>query len=199
MQQHSVDALLLQAEAQLKLQQLPEALQALDLAIQLQPGHPQALWMRAAAHAAAGHHTACFMDLRTLSCQQPTYPGLTKALQQAARAVSQQQATRSTATPPPRKTYIRHTRRTQAAGSSTGSGTAAAATQQQRASYAVLGLQPDASAQAVRQAYKQLAARLHPDKWVLGTPEQQAAAEEEFKQVAAAYQSIMAVEQMGQP
>jgi DnaJ-class molecular chaperone len=56
----------------------------------------------------------------------------------------------------------------------------------------VLGLQPDASAQAVRQAYKQLAARLHPDKWVLGTPEQRAAAEEQFKQVAAAYQSIMA-------
>lgn len=142
------------------------------------------------------------MDLRNLSCQQPTYPGLTEALQQAAQALSQQQASRSTATAPPRKTYIRPTRRTQPAGGSTASGaqggTAAAAATQQRASYAVLGLQPDAGAQAARQAYKQLAARLHPDKWVLATAEQRAAAEEQFKQVAAAYQSIMAVEQPGQ-
>lgn len=178
--------------------------QALDLAIQLQPARPKALWLRAAAHAAAGHHRACFVDLRNLSCQQPTYPGLTEALQQAAQAVSQQQATRSTATAPPRKTYIRPTRRTQPAtgGSSAASGaqggTAAAAATQQCASYAVLGLQPDAGAQAARQAYKQLAARLHPDKWVLATAEQRAAAEEQFKQVAAAYQSIVAVEHTGQ-
>jgi hypothetical protein len=39
MQQHSVDALLLQAEAQLKLQQIPEALQVWQLLL----GHPQAL------------------------------------------------------------------------------------------------------------------------------------------------------------
>lgn len=142
------------------------------------------------------------MDLRSLSCQQPTYPGLTEALQQAAQAVRQQQATHSTATAPPRKTYIRPTRRTHPAGGSTASGTqgstAAAAATRQGASYAVLGLQPDAGAKAARQAYKQLAARLHPDKWVLATAEQQAAAEEQFKQVAAAYQSILAVEHTGQ-
>jgi DnaJ-class molecular chaperone len=47
--------------------------------------------------------------------------------------------------------------------------------------------------QQVRQAYKQLAVQLHPDKWVLAVPEQQAAAEAHFKQVAAAYQALLEV------
>jgi DnaJ-domain-containing protein 1 len=130
---------------------------------------------------------AHFMDLRNLSQQQPTYPGLTEALQQAARAVSQQQAAQATAKAPPRKTYIRPTRR--AAGSSPNVAQGSAV--QQQGAYAVLGLQPGVDGQAVRQAYKQLAARFHPDKWVLATVEEQADAEEQFKRVAAAYQIIM--------
>lgn len=45
--------------------------------------------------------------------------------------------------------------------------------------------------QEVRRAYKQLAIQLHPDKWVLAAPEQQAAAEARFKQIAAAYQALL--------
>jgi DnaJ-domain-containing protein 1 len=160
--------------------------QALDLALQLQPSSAEALWLRAAVHAAAGHHMAYFMDLRNLSQQQPTYPGLKEALQQAARVVSQQQAAQATAKAPPRKIYIRPTRRAAGSSPNTAQGNAV-----QQGAYAVLGLQPGADGQAVRQAYKQLAARFHPDKWVLATGEQQADAEEQFKQVAAAYQSIM--------
>lgn len=130
------------------------------------------------------------MDLRNLSNHHPTYPGLSEALQQAAQAVAQQQAARTTAKAPPRRTYIRPTTR-----AATGTATAGRNAAQQDA-YAVLGLQAGADVQAVRQAYKQLAARLHPDKWVLAGAEQQAAAEEQFKQVAAAYQSIMEVVQI---
>jgi DnaJ-class molecular chaperone len=50
--------------------------------------------------------------------------------------------------------------------------------------------------QAVRQAYKQRAAQLHPDKWVRAPVEQQAEAEEQFKQLGAAYQSIMEAMQL---
>jgi DnaJ-class molecular chaperone len=45
--------------------------------------------------------------------------------------------------------------------------------------------------QAVRQAYKQRAAQVHPDKWVRATVEQQAEAEAQFKELGAAYQSVM--------
>lgn len=132
---------------------------------------------------------ASFMDLRNLSQLQPTYPGLTEALQQAARALSQQQAAQATAKAPPRKTYIRPTRRT------AGSNSHAAQCDAVKGAYAVLGLQPGVDVQAVRHAYKQLAARFHPDKWVLATAQQQADAEEQFKRVAAAYQCIMGAAQ----
>lgn len=126
------------------------------------------------------------MDLRTLSQQQPNYPGLMTALQKAAHAVTQQQASRTQARAPPRATYIRTTRR---AASQSGSAVGQTPSKQ-TAAYAVLGLQPGASLQEVRRAYKQLASQFHPDKLVLAGASAQALAEERFKQVAAAYQVI---------
>lgn len=126
------------------------------------------------------------MDLRSLESQQPTYPGLREALQTAATALAQERASRITAKVPPRRTYTHTTRR--AAGGSAGICQGASAQQQ---AYAVLGLQPGASMQAVRQAYKQRAAQVHPDKWVRATVEQQAEAEAQFKELGAAYQSVM--------
>jgi DnaJ-class molecular chaperone len=58
--------------------------------------------------------------------------------------------------------------------------------------YAVLGLCSGAGREEVRRAYKQLAARLHPDKHAPGTSQaDRAAAEERFKAVSAAYQALM--------
>jgi DnaJ family protein C protein 17 len=57
----------------------------------------------------------------------------------------------------------------------------------------VLGLAGDASRDDIRRAYKQLAARLHPDKQAPGASQaDRAAAEERFKAVSAAYQALMA-------
>lgn len=162
--------------------------QSLDLALQLIPACAEGLWLRAAAHAACGHHTASFMDLRSLSQHNPTYPGLTTALQRAAQAVAKECAARPTAKAPPRRTYVHTTRRAPGPGSAPHQEPPGV----QQLAYSTLGLQPGASLQAVRQAYKQRAAQLHPDKWVLAGSQQRAAAEEQFKQVAAAYQSIMA-------
>lgn len=143
--------------------------------------------LRAAVHAAAGHHTASFMDLRTLSQQQPDYPGVAEAMQQAAQAVAQQQAACTHAKPPPPKTYIRTTRRAAPQADLTPSHA------QHLSAYAVLGLHPGCQRSDVRKAYKQLASQLHPDKWVLEAASgRQASAEERFKQVSAAYQEIMA-------
>lgn len=190
--QDLVPSLLATARQAHSQQRYDAALQALDTALQLQPTCSDALWMRAAAHAALQHHMASFMDLRTLSTQQPAYPGLSESLQRAAHTLAQQQASRTTATAPPRKTYVRTTRRGSSSSSSTSHNTASGS-QQLQDDYATLGLSPGASLAAVRQAYKQLAAHHHPDshKWVTQGPDAQAAAAERFKQVAAAYQSIV--------
>lgn len=134
------------------------------------------------------------MDLRTLGQHHPTHPGLTEALQQAAHAVAQQQAAAPAAQAPPRKTYIHTTRRT-SSSSTTNRAAAVHGSSAQQGAYITLGLQPGASLQEVRRAYKQLAVQLHPDKWMLAAPEQQGAAEAQFKQVAAAYQTLLEVTQ----
>eukprot|EP00440_Ansanella_granifera_P040874 gb/GFBE01044322.1/.p1 GENE.gb/GFBE01044322.1/~~gb/GFBE01044322.1/.p1 ORF type:complete len:404 (+),score=89.48 gb/GFBE01044322.1/:1-1212(+) len=55
--------------------------------------------------------------------------------------------------------------------------------------YAVLGLPPDASAEAVKQAYRRLALQNHPDK-CRGTAEETAAAEAAFARIAFAYEVL---------
>jgi DnaJ-class molecular chaperone len=108
--------------------------------------------------------------------------------------VTLQQAAAPTAQAPPRKTYI-HTTRRAPSSSTTSRAAAAQGRSAQQAAYTTIGLQPGASLQEVRRAYKQLAVQLHPDKWVLAAPEQQAAAEAQFKQIAGAYQCLLEVAQ----
>ncbi|EEH58856.1 uncharacterized protein MICPUCDRAFT_32190 [Micromonas pusilla CCMP1545] len=52
--------------------------------------------------------------------------------------------------------------------------------------YAVLGVPPDASADAIRKAYRKAAVKWHPDK----NPGNQEQAESMFKRVAAAYEIL---------
>lgn len=62
---------------------------------------------------------------------------------------------------------------------------------QRRSAYVVLGLQPGASAEAVRQAFRKLAALHHPDRHPGATPAQKAILAQRFSQISAAYHCLM--------
>lgn len=61
--------------------------------------------------------------------------------------------------------------------------------------YAILGVDRAASAAQIRQKYKRLALLYHPDKHKSETPEEQAAVEASFRQVAAAFDILVDEEQ----
>ena len=56
--------------------------------------------------------------------------------------------------------------------------------------YSVLGISPDATDDEVKSAYRRMAMKNHPDKVATLGPEVQKAAEEKFKQVQQAYETI---------
>ena len=59
-------------------------MQMLDDLLQLNPRHPKALWCRSQLHQKSSRHQAAFLDLHKLQQVNPSWPGLSPALQQAA-------------------------------------------------------------------------------------------------------------------
>lgn len=53
--------------------------------------------------------------------------------------------------------------------------------------YEVLGVDKGASADEIKKAYRKMALKYHPDRWVSGTEEEKKEAEEKFKEAAEAY------------
>ncbi len=60
----------------------------------------------------------------------------------------------------------------------------------ERASYAILGLAPGADAEAVRRAFRKLAALHHPDRHPSATPAEKALLAQRFAQITAAYHRL---------
>ena len=58
---------------------------------------------------------------------------------------------------------------------------------QKRDYYEVLGVSKTASADEIKSAYRKLALKWHPDRWVNGTDQEKKTAEENFKEAAEAY------------
>lgn len=56
-----------------------------------------------------------------------------------------------------------------------------------RGYYKTLGVAENASQDEIRSAYKKLALKFHPDRWVNGTDEEKKKAEDEFKKIGEAY------------
>jgi DnaJ-domain-containing protein 1 len=56
--------------------------------------------------------------------------------------------------------------------------------------YSVLGLAPGADAKAIKAAYRKLAKRYHPDRFMKAHPEAQAKAEDRMKAINAAYDAL---------
>ena len=56
--------------------------------------------------------------------------------------------------------------------------------------YALLGIGRDASDDDIKKGYRKAAVKWHPDKWSSKTSAEKAAAEEKFKDIAAAYEVL---------
>ncbi len=59
--------------------------------------------------------------------------------------------------------------------------------QEKRDYYEVLGVSKDASIDDIKSAYKKMALKWHPDRWVNGTEQEKKSAEEKFKEASEAY------------
>lgn len=56
--------------------------------------------------------------------------------------------------------------------------------------YEVLGVEKNASTDDIKSAFKKLALKWHPDRWVSGTEEEKKNAEEKFKEASEAYEVL---------
>ena len=56
--------------------------------------------------------------------------------------------------------------------------------------YEVLGVEKNASTDDIKSAFKKLALKWHPDRWVSGTEEVKKNAEEKFKEASEAYEVL---------
>ena len=163
------------AEAHAARQAWEAAISDLDAALALDSSHAACLQLRAEAHKQAGAYTACFLDLQRLKKVAPGTPGLFALLEEAARlSLGSGSGSGSSS------------QRTCGEGAAARAGGSSAT----EAALHSLGIPPSSTAAQARQAYLKLASRWHPDKWGGGSPEEQAAAEERFKEVQQAYELL---------
>lgn len=140
----------------------------LDKVLEMQPSDSEALRLRADVHKKTGNYLEYFLDVQRLKKVGPDAPGLGALLEDAAKLCSQHPGSNSTSGD------------TTFGGMVSGPGSA----------FEVLGLRSGAAPAEVRKAYLRLAAEWHPDKWNSGNSEEMLQAEETFKKVKAAYETL---------
>lgn len=144
-----------------------DALQDLNEAFALDPGRADTLRLRADVHKRRGAYVDCYLDLQRLKRVAPGFAGLAALIEDAA------------------KLCLDH--------GNLGDGTPGSAPviSGPAAAFRALGVSRTVAPAEVRKAYLKLAAEWHPDKWAVASEEERQAAEERFKQVQAAYESLM--------
>lgn len=157
------------AEAAAGRRQWESALQALRQAIDLQSFDTAALRMRANVHKKAGNYMEYFLDVQRLKRIDPGAPGLVDLVKDAASLCMDARRTGGR-----KDAHVNHV-------------SAAASTALRE-----LGLADNASLAEVRQTYLRLAGEWHPDKWAIAEDAQRNAAEERFKSIQAAYETLTA-------
>lgn len=138
------------------------ALQSLHMALEWEPENAECLQLRAEVHRLAGNFTQSFMDYQRLSKAMTDSPEVFEQLQQAAHLCMGSQ---------------HHMRQ----GHTDANGTAY---------HSILGLSESASQADIRQAYRRLAGRWHPDKWASCNKSEQDFATTQFAQIAEAYANL---------
>ena len=56
--------------------------------------------------------------------------------------------------------------------------------------YEILGIDKNASEKEISKAFKKMSLKWHPDRWSTGTEEEKKIAEEKFKEINEAYETI---------
>ncbi|KAK9865156.1 hypothetical protein WJX84_009725 [Apatococcus fuscideae] len=131
-----------QAAAHMGRSQHAPALANLQHALALQPGRIPTLLLRAQAYRCLGRVEDSYLDLQEVSQACPDHPGILDLLQQAAQLCLTRQARL------------------------TGDGAWQGIRPHQLDNhYITMGLELDCSEQQIKQAYRRLAGRWHPDKW----------------------------------
>lgn len=138
-----------------------------DEALVISPNDPETLRLRADIHKQMGAYLDYFLDVQRLKSTSPGAAGLADLLEDAARLCLQHGA---------------NTTEGSNAIGIVGSGPAS--------SYDLLGVPRTSTLAEIRKAYLSLVSKVHPDKWVGATKAEQAEAEEKFKALQAAYESL---------
>ncbi|KAA6419569.1 MAG: hypothetical protein FRX49_10494 [Trebouxia sp. A1-2] len=156
------ELLVKKAAAQRQQGQLDVALQDLDCAMAWEPESAKCLQLRALVYREIGNYTQSFMDFTRLGKLMPDDAEVFEELQQAAR--------RCLDSPEAGPKSHGHT------ASSTW--------------YKTLGLHASASNADVRCAYRQLAGKWHPDKWINKSKSEQEQASKQFADISDAYAAL---------
>ncbi|KAK9832303.1 hypothetical protein WJX74_005771 [Apatococcus lobatus] len=157
-----------QAAGHLGRGQHDRALICLQHALALQPGHSPSLLRRAQAYRVLGRMEDSYLDLQEVSQACPDHPGLLDQLQQAAQLCL--------------------VRQSHLAGH-----VAAQGLQPEHLAdnhYKTLGVELDASEARLKQAYRKMAGKWHPDKWATASGPQQQHAKAVFEKIKVAYDTL---------
>lgn len=142
-----------------------EAMVDVDAAVTLAPRFVPARLLRAKLRGAVGRNEEAFLDLRAVHAAAPHTEGIVELMSEAAKAALRDE----------QGMKKERTRQDVMAGDY----------------YDLLGVEMDAPVDAIRKAYRRLARTLHPDKTARLTEDKRSEAEDMFKRIAKAYETLV--------